>query len=79
MNPNATLYGERDAWGSIWNFKGNSYYLGNNANRHDSLLIECVKTLGEKANGDGSSLEIVTVGYEIDNDHGYEKICCWAS
>jgi hypothetical protein len=46
--------------------------------RHDPLLIECIETLGDKADGPCSSITIVEipdgVKYEIDEYDGLERI-----
>lgn len=45
--------------------------------RHDPLLVECVKTLGDSANGFCATLEVETITspkYYIDNYDGEERI-----
>ncbi len=54
--------------------RGSTVYL----ERHDPLLIECIETLGEKANGFCASLKIVEipedVHYVIEEYDGVEHI-----
>jgi len=44
--------------------------------RHHPLLVECVKTLGERANGACAKLQIETVAglYRIDKYDGRERV-----
>lgn len=42
------------------------YGFARDTNRTDSKLIECVETLGEKANGQFASLKVVEVPDDVD-------------
>jgi hypothetical protein len=48
----------------------------NDGSRHDPLLVECVKTLGERAFDNYSKLKVVKVygAYHIDEYDGYENV-----
>ena len=53
-----------------------SCYYPYTLERHSSLLVECVETLGEKANGDFSKLKITDVEdlYIIEDYDGLESV-----
>lgn len=64
----AELERESDHWGS-------DFYPDSLA-RHSTLLVECVESLGEKANGSFSSLAITEVVdlYRIEDYDGLEQV-----
>jgi len=47
-----------------------SDYWGDKTPRHDSLLVEAVETLGEEANGDYCTLEVIPIEGNV------YRICC---
>lgn len=53
------------------------YWLSDNTPRHDPLLIECIETLGEKANGSSSNIGIKNIDgyvYQIEEHDGKETV-----
>lgn len=57
---------------------GYGFKYSDDKSRTDEKLIECIKTLGDKANGQYSQLEVVEipddVDWEIDDYDGIETI-----
>jgi hypothetical protein len=78
--PNEVLPGEkRGDSGEVNDRDFNTYRLDNaNGKRDDTLLVECVETLGAKARGVYANLIVVEipdgVNYEIDEYDGQESI-----
>ena len=63
---------------SFWIFEGEREFYGfRRICRHSSLLVECVETLGEAANGSAASLEIKEISgdrYRIEEYDGAEGV-----
>lgn len=61
----------------VISYGGKDYYWADNSPRHDPLLIECIETLGEKANGPSSNISIQNIDgylYQIEEYDGKETI-----
>jgi hypothetical protein len=58
---------------SMFNFK---YYGDDNISRHDTILVQVVEELGDKANGECAELAIAEVydSYRIDEYDGNESV-----
>ena len=66
--------------GTRFTVNGKLFYASN-IQRHDPVLIEVVKELGDKTNGPSAELKIVSIpkhaGYSIDEYDGSESIETW--
>jgi hypothetical protein len=71
-----TIAGEQFSDGTICPDYGS--WLGRDATRNDPLLVECVETLGEKANGELAELRVIEIpdgiSWGIDEYDGIETV-----
>lgn len=59
-------------------FQAKKWYSGRDYERHDPLLVTCVKALGEKVNGEFAELRVIDIpdgtDYSIEEYDGSEHI-----